>query len=130
MHKEYSQSTVTPPTAPEAARMSAELSSAVSESEDAWRNFCYNEHPLHAATSAMLNLGGVHGHPHLHDADQNSLNLNAPSAALIYESGYNYKSSSSAASAASHPPPAPTPAPSASSADKEDHSKSVQDLWP
>lgn len=31
----------------------------VGESEDAaWRNFCY-EHPLHAATSAMLNLGGA-----------------------------------------------------------------------
>lgn len=29
------------------------------ENEDAaWRNFCY-EHPLHAATSAMLNLGGA-----------------------------------------------------------------------
>jgi len=35
-------------------------SSSVTESEDAaaWRNFCY-EHPLHAATSAMLNLGGA-----------------------------------------------------------------------
>jgi len=29
------------------------------EGEDAaWRTFCY-EHPLHAATSAMLNLGGA-----------------------------------------------------------------------
>lgn len=32
---------------------------AAGENEDAaWRNFCY-EHPLHAATSAMLNLGGA-----------------------------------------------------------------------
>lgn len=32
---------------------------ATGENEDAaWRNFCY-EHPLHAATSAMLNLGGA-----------------------------------------------------------------------
>lgn len=32
---------------------------ATVENEDsAWRNFCY-EHPLHAATSAMLNLGGA-----------------------------------------------------------------------
>lgn len=35
------------------------VAAAPGENEDAaWRNFCY-EHPLHAATSAMLNLGGA-----------------------------------------------------------------------
>lgn len=33
-----------------------------SEDPSSWRNFCYEQHPLHAATSAMLNLSeGANG---------------------------------------------------------------------
>ena len=54
------------------------------ENEDsAWRNFCY-EHPLHAATSAMLNLGGASALNE--DAAVNSVGL------VPYEHYYSNKS--------------------------------------
>lgn len=95
----------TPAGAPTSTSTSVRMSSEIStEGEDAWRNLCY-EHPLHAATSAMLNLNGVAS---LHE-DQ--------TVSILY--GNYYKNSSSNA---------PT---GVSPTDKDDIGKTTaQELWP